>query len=254
MNHHGPLDQVRQQRCPTIFPESSESQNVYSTPPRVEGSGSDSSPSIRSDSPRQTPYALSNIQLHAMRAQSIPNFVSTPQPSNLSGLDSMLSNKTTTTSNTDWHPANTANLHNNENHPVGMKPFINTTNLPTTTTTTTPAFDTEMSDHTTAPSRHNSTGLTPQSSHSAYPSSSNTSYSPLQVQDEDPLTSAAAVTQAQAQSKSIETTLDEAFKVPVGWDIGGAGGTGMTPGGEWENVMRNMNWESMGTGMTPKFD
>ena len=58
----------------------------------------------------------------------------------------------------------------------------------------------------------------------------------------------------QAQAPSIETTLDEAFKVPAGWEMGS--GTEMTPGGEWDNMMRNMNWEGTetGTGMTPRFD
>ena len=172
----------------------------------------------------------------------MPSYFPTDVVSSPNGVEGILPPKTVWSSG-DWS-ADTEILQRNQSAPVGMNPLINN-NIANAN-----GFDTDMGNH-TGTSRNNSTGLSPQSSHGTYQSSSNTSYSPPQVQDEDPLTSVAAT---QSHANSIATTLDEAFKVPPGWDMNATGTTpgftGMTPSGEWENMIRNMNWE--GTGMTPK--
>ena len=201
-----------------------------------------SPPSIRSDEHRQTQYAMSNIQLNARDAATTFPYNSgdiIPEPQGIQGI---LPGK----AHWGWSSnESTLQAANDLNTPIGLNPIINN-NIASMNT-----FEADMSDQ-TGPSRHNSTGLTPRSTNSIYQTSSNTSYSPPAINEEDPLTSAAAVSSA-AQT-SISATLEESFKVPPGWETGGAGMTpgfsGMTPNSaEWEKMMQGINWE--GTGMTP---
>lgn len=198
------------------------------------------SPSLQSDSERLGSYAFNSIELNARYSHTLhPYFPEDHQgPYSLEGM--VLGGTQDASGN--W--PNSAGTLQNDNRPVGMNPIVNN-NI------TSNVFDKTMNDR-SGPSRNNSTGLSPQSSTSAYQSSSNTSYSPPAVHSEDSLSSASAT---QQQAKSIPSTLDEAFKVPAGWELGSGTGstpsfTGMTPGGEWDKMIQSMNWES--TGMTPQ--
>ena len=202
-------------------------------------------PPERSEEGTQTSYALDSMQLNARENASMYPYHpgdTVPEPQAIHGI---LPGRMTW----GWSSNESAlgGAENDLNLPVGLNPIINNDIANAN------AFETEMSDQTPI-SRHGSMGLTPQSSNSAYQSSSNTSYSPPTVQEEDdPLTSAAGVSGA-AQA-SISAALEDSFKVPAGWETGGTGMTpgfsGMSPGSaEWEKMMQGINWE--GTGMTPK--
>ena len=215
------------------------------------------SASIRSESPRQSQYALNNLQLNSRDARPTNPYFPEDHPSMPQGLEGILPG--VPQPQNAWGKIDgLMPAKENPNAPVGMNPIINN-NIATAAA----GFDTDMSDQ-SHPSRHGSQGLTPQSSHGAHTTSSNTSYSPPQVQDDDPLTSAAATAavQQQARGPSTMSMFEDAFQVPPGWDMSGNGtayaGTGSTPGfsgmtpgsTDWENLMQNMNWEGMG--MTPK--
>lgn len=202
--------------------------------------------SLQSEGRTQTSYALGNIQLNARENASTYPYTpgdAIPEPQAIHGI---LPGRMTW----GWS-SNESVLQGNEhdlNIPVGMNPIINN-NIANNN-----AFETDVSDQTPI-SRHNSTGLTPQSSNSAYQSSSNTSYSPPTVlEEDDPLTSATGV--SSAAQPSISAALEDSFKVPPGWETGGTGMTpgfmGMSPGSaEWEKMMQGINWDGT-TGMTPK--
>ena len=131
-------------------------------------------------------------------------------------------------------------------------------------------MDSEMADQSVV----NSRGLTPQSSNSYNPSSSNTSYSPSQAHDEDPqnpsinsisgvnsgpagfmpgLSASTSTATATATPQPpphhhnhISTSAaDDPFKIPAGWDLTTSG---MTPNGG--GGVQGMDVGSM-TGMTP---
>ncbi len=228
-----------------------------------------SSPSIRSDSPRQTQYALRNIELLARDSGQVNSMYS--------------DNGIAPSQFREIFPGSSWTDRPNDNGPVGLNPLINN-NINNNT------FDTEMADNMAQTSPHNSSGLTPQSS-SNYMSSSSTSYSPPQVQDEDAnqpksmppvgsswpnsggefgpqhpiFTPPAAVSpnstnnnnnNSNTNGQSSQATPNDPFKIPAGWDMNGAGMTpdfsGMTPGGEWDKMMQNISWdESLGM-MSPK--
>ena len=197
--------------------------------------------SARSDDPIQTQYAMGSMQLNARdNAATFPYNPgdSIPEPQSIHGI-------LPGTSKATWGwSSNDSALQGTDMEPVGLNPLINNNiAIPT-------SYDADMSDQTRPISRNNSTGLTPQSSHSAYQSSSNTSYSPPTIQeDPDPLISSTA-----AGATTIEATIENSFKVPPGWESGTGltpGFTGMTPNSaEWEKMMQGIGWE--GTGMTPK--
>ena len=136
-------------------------------PERVVTTGASTyeTPTITADSPRQTQYAYRNIDLVAREARSVRSlFPEAGQPpSQLHGIF-----------NADSWTGGATN-----SGPTGLNPLINN-NINVN------GFDTDMSDGQNA-----STGLTPQSSYSYNQSSSNTSYSPPMLQDEDPGTSQA---------------------------------------------------------------
>ena len=116
-------------------------------------------PTLRAKSPRQTQYAFRNIDLAAREARRVRPFYPDADhpPQQLHGIF-----------NADSWTGGAAN-----NGPVGLNPMANN-NINMN------GWDTEMSD-----AQNNSTGLTPQSNFSYNNSSSNTSYSPPNVQDED---------------------------------------------------------------------
>lgn len=203
-----------------------------------------SPPSVRSDEPRQTQYALGNIQLHARDAAANYPYNAGDMIPEPSGIQGILPGR----AHWGWssNESTLQGVGSGVTPPVGLNPLINNNiAMPN-------AFETDMSDQTGGTSRHNSTGFTPRSTNSLYQTSSNTSYSPTAIQEDDPLTSAAAVSTA-AQT-SISAAMEESFKVPPGWETGGTGMTpgfsGMTPNSaEWDKMMQSMNWE--GTVMTP---
>ncbi|KAG8533235.1 uncharacterized protein KY384_002018 [Bacidia gigantensis] len=192
------------------------------------------------EQPTPTQYTLSNLDLSAGVGASTDPYYPGDNLMGPRGISGILPGAA------QWKGAWSANdnVMASVDAPVGLNPILNN-NIGNAN-----PFDTNMSDH-TSPSRNNSTGLTPQSTHSAY-GSSNTSYSPPQMGDDDAFTSAAGTT-------SIPATMEETLKVPPGWETGGSPrGPGMTPGfsgfsgnlGDWETMMGEVNWE--GSGMTPK--
>ena len=133
-------------------------------------------PTLRAESPRQTQYAYSNIDLVARDARNV-------RPFNPKGFHDPV----------QLHGIFNADSWNGEgavNAPMGLNPLINN-NISIN------GFDTEMSD-----AQGNSSGLTPQSNYSYNHSSSNTSYSPPNVQDEDPATTIAP------NMPSMDSTID----------------------------------------------
>lgn len=191
--------------------------------------------SIRSESPRQSQYALDNLQLNSRDSRPSNPYFPEDHPSMPQRLEGIFPGVPQAWGKID-----------------GLNPIINNNIAPAAA-----GFDADMSDQ-SHPSRHDSQGLTP------HTTSSNTSYSPPQGQDDDPLTSAAATAavQQQARGPGALSMFEDAFQLHRGWDMSGnstayrgtgstPGFTGMTPGStDWENIMQSMNWE--GTGMTPK--
>ena len=121
------------------------------------------SSTIRLESPRQTQYAFRNIDLAAREARRHRAMFPEVEPEPLHGIFNADS----------WNGGGAAN------GPVGLNPLINN-NINVN------GFDTEMSD-----AQNNSSGLTPQSHFSYNPASSNTSYSPPNLQEDDPNTTQA---------------------------------------------------------------
>ena len=227
------------------------------------------SSSIRSESPRQTQYALGNIQLQAMESQT-GSF--NPQ-TDMSGteLRGIFPHGT-------W-----SNAFNNDGAPIGMNPIINNS-------INVNPFDTDMSDAANQ-SSSNSNGLTPASTNT-YHSNSNSTYSPPQVEDENtgtmrvqPKTQSAFSTYVPSDgplfpgthvlnadstkspgNNSATNGQEDPFKMPAGWDVNTGttpGFLGMTPDGGWEKLMQDGGWEKMmqdgtwidqnqRTGMTPR--
>lgn len=122
------------------------------------------SPTFRTESPRQTQYAFRSIDLAAREARQMrPLYPEGDQSSQkLHGIFSV---------GNSWDDGNT--------FPSGLNPLANNGIGGN-------GFDTEMSDQ-----QYSSTGLTPQSGSSYNHSSSNTSYSPPNIQDEDASTNQA---------------------------------------------------------------
>ena len=124
---------------------------------------------IRTESPRQSQYAFRNIDLAAREARRIrPFYPETAQKSEqLHGIFSAES----WSAGSHNGPGNLNSLMNNN---YGSNINMN-------------GLDTEMSD-----AQNQAMGLTPQSSYSYNHSSSNTEYSPPNLQDEDPAATKAA--------------------------------------------------------------
>lgn len=118
-------------------------------------------PTVKTSSPRQTQYAFRNIDLAAREARRLrpfyPEALADHEGQKLHGIF-----------NPDSWNGGAPN-----NGPVGLNPLVNN-NINVN------GFDTDMSD-----AQNNPICLTPQSSLSYNNSSSNTSYSPPKVQDED---------------------------------------------------------------------
>ena len=206
------------------------------------------SPTVRTEDPRQTKYAYQGIDLAAREPyQKTSWFPDQDGPVNmLKGI----------------FPGGPYTGYPEPNGPNGLNPPNNNHSNNNS------SGDTEMSDQ-----ANHSTGVTPQSSASYNHSSSNTSYSPPQVQDEDPSNGRAASMPPIAGVPNYYTTRsppadmmfaaplpnhakspgntnpqDDRFKLPSGWDLGvgntpgGSGLTGMTPEGGWDKMMEEMNW------------
>ena len=209
-------------------------------------------PSIRSESPRQSQYALRNIELQTRESRQLPSYFE-EHPSQNAQLQG-------TQPGEGWN----ANLR--QDAPTGLNPLVgNNINVN--------LFDVNMADNSNQ-SRSTSTGLTPGSS-STYRSTSNTSYSPPQVEDE--VTRSA---QQQAWNNAITPPIDsifvgpstfnsqspngiaavnqnDPFKVPPGWetDVGNTPGfSGLTPDGGWDKMIQDAGliWDEQRNGMTPK--
>ena len=176
-----------------------------------------------------------------------------------------------------------SNTFSNNGAPIGMNPIVNN-NINVN------PFDTDMSDAANQ-SSSNSNGLTPASSNT-YHSTTNSTYSPPQVEDEN-----SGTTQILSQNKSAYSTYipsdgslfpgthvinansakspsnnsvgngqDDPFKVPPEWEVNTGttpGFSGMTPDGGWEKLIQDGGWEKMiqdgtwvdqnqKTGMTPR--
>ena len=197
------------------------------------------SPPVSVDRERQTHLSLSSMELNTGVGASTDPYYPGDNLAAPDGFHGIFPGKQT------WKGAWSANenVMQSTEAPVGINPLVNN-NIANTN-----PFDTEMSDQ-SIPSRHNSTGLTPQSTSSAYQSSSNTSYSPPQMQEDDAFASIAAATSAPRESVLTSANLPDTLKVPAGWDTAGSPqGMAMTPGA-WEQVMQDLNWD--GTGLTPK--
>ena len=162
-------------------------------------------------------------------------------------------------SKNDWNQGNIATM-------VGLNTFTDMDNM-TAINVTNQHLDAEMTD------RSSSRVPTPLSNSSNYQSSSNTSYSPSQVHDDDQtadgginyMTGSAPPTRSttftgegvkHAMNHSAQQQEDP-FKIPASWEAGtGMTGTGLTPGSlsgmtpdvGWEKIMDSMGWETGRTG------
>ena len=243
-------------------PESRTLNDTQSSDWRAPGSSS-----IRSESPRQTQYALGNIQLQALASQQHGSFSAQVEPKgqNLVGVFP----------NDSWD--------NNVDGPAGMNPIANNNanvNNP---------FDTDMSDAANQ-SSSNSNGLTPASSNT-HPSTTNSNYSPPHIEDDNPgmaqfqsqnnapystypadasmFANTNLLNEKSARSPGNQNTVhgqENPFKVPSEWESTTGttpGFTGMSPDGGWEKLLQDGGWEKMmqdGTwidqnqrnGMTPR--
>ena len=224
-------------------------------------------PTLSSDSPRQTQYAYRSIDLVAREARRVRPFNPDAElpPSQLHGLF-----------NADSWTGGA-----NNNGPIGLNPLVNN-NISVN------GFDTDMSD-----AQNTSTGLTPQSNYSYNQSSSDTSYSP--TQDEDPGISQPTVAppisgrmngynaftpatdnmfaaqnpnntnattrspvsnnvQAYGNNSQIPSTArqNDPFGNMASWEKVSSPGPmqGMTPGEDWEKMMNTIN-QNLGWGMAP---
>ena len=121
---------------------------------RISPPSNDSS-TVRLESPRQTQYAYRNIDLAAREARSARPFFPDVEPQPLHGIFN----------------ADSWNGGGSQDASIGLNPSINI-NIS--------GFDTEMLD-----AQNSSTGFTPQSGFSYHQASSNTSYSPPNLQDDD---------------------------------------------------------------------
>ena len=195
-------------------------------------------PSIRSESPRQTQYAFRNIELQARESRQVPSYET---------LQASQPGRRWTT-----QPSREA--------PVGVNPIFNNN---------VSIFDVDMTD-TSNSSFGNSAGVTPQST-TTY-QSNNTSYSPPIVEDEitansqqmrpNVLTPSSdgmfSSNVMNANSPNGILNQGEPYKLPANWDIGAAamtpGFSEMTPDGTWDQMMNaaGMVWDDQKTGMTPR--
>ena len=250
------LDKINNTRCTPVFHISDSSSEGRSADdlrfPKWDHNKDN--PTAITESPRQTQYAFRSIDLAArslgntrQKRPYFPEYVIRPAAPAVFPGESLSEDAT-------------------YGGPIGMSTLINN-NINSS------GFDTEMSDQT-----NQSTGLTPQSTNSFNHSSSNTSYSPPQVQDEDSSTSQAAQMPSMAgvnnhytgftppsdnifvrqgstnsaMSPSNVSNQEDPFKMPPGWDLGvgatpgNSGLTGNTPDGGWEKLMEGMsgNWGS----------
>jgi len=212
---------------------------------KSENSPLDEDLTFRTNLPRQSQYAFNNIDLAARDSRPMQSFYPEPSRSPLS-LHGILS------AGGSWN--------NEADFSMGFDPLVNNGVYGN-------GFDTEMSDQ-----QNNSTGLTPQSSLSYNNSSSNTSYSPPNMQDED-----ATTTQAKANSPipggmtGFTPFSPPSNNVYSGQGSGGGGGSGnvgttMSPslannqafasnrqplsGPGQDDPFKNMSWD-MGSGGTP---
>lgn len=218
---------------------------------------------IRSDSPRQSQYAFRNIDLAARETRKknntywskngdIRHKVAPFFPEN----NAQPSKTQKSFSGEEWNAGNMTAM-------TGVNSFTDSETITNINMQT--AFDTAMTDQ----SNH-SRGFTPQSSNSYNHSSSNTSYSPSQVHDEESTATQQASTlpnpgtnnsyagfaapkdgcnifNSQGSDSAGSLRQEDPFKIPPDWDLG-AGAmpatlSGMTPEGGWEKMMEGMNWE-----------
>lgn len=210
---------------------------------RTGNSPSNEGHTFTTDSPRQSQYAFNNMDLAARESRRIrPFYVDAEHPPlPLHGIFS---------AGGSWNDG--------ISFPVGLDQFNNGI--------TGNGFDTEMSDQ-----QNNSTGLTPQSSLSYNHSSSNTSYSPPDIQDEDASTTQAKanppITGAMTGFTSFSPPSDNRYSGQGSGSGSGAGnGNVMSPGignnqafvgneqplggpGQ-EDHFKNMGWD-VGSGGTP---
>lgn len=216
------------------------------------GKDNSNSNSAHSDSPRQTQYAYRPIDLAARGSRQHQQFF----PENVPNQQQAWGEQVGSNGPTGGNPILNNNIHVN-------------------------GFDQEMSDNSSS-SRGPSSGLTPQSMGTN--STSNTTYSPPQVQDEDtsmapnpssmppisgpntyyasfnPGDNLFARQASTGSTKSpdpsgVNAMQQDPFKVPPEWEINSSATpsfSGMSPDGGWEKMMQSMSGWDGSTGMTPK--
>lgn len=211
------------------------------------GKDSSNSNSMHSDPPAQTQYAYRPIDLAAQRTQQQQPFY----PQNVSNQQQAWTDQA------------------QSNGPTGLNPIINN-NINVN------GFDQEMSDNSSS-SRGPSSGLTPQSMGTN--STSNTTYSPPQVQEEEisaapnpssmpsisgPDNYYSSMFTRQASTSGMKSPASgdannamqqDPFKVPPEWEMNSTSTpsfSGMSPDGGWEKMMQSMSGWDGSTGMTPK--
>lgn len=213
----------------------------------------DSTPSIRSESPRQTKYALRNIELQARESRQLPTYHQ--------GLDYQGVRASGAVPGDGW--SNSVN----PEAPTGFNPIVNN-NININ------GFDVDMTDNANA-SHSNSAGLTPQSS-ATYRSASHTSYSSPRMSDEgainagknprpnaftppnDELFPSPNMMNAKSPNSFNGTMQEDAFKMASSWNMNGGqtpNFSGMTPDGSWDKMMQDagMIWDDQQKpGMTPR--
>lgn len=196
--------------------------------------GEQTGSTIGSESPHQTQYSLRNIEIASRDTRPLHPTLMEQEvvPQGLNGI----------------FPSQGWSERFTSNEPTGMNPIMSN-NISNGT------FDTEMSENTTQ-SSNTSTGLTPQST-TSYHSSSNTEYTPPQVQDESNGPSASmpmnfkqtsfSPQQSSGTGKSHGNGQEDPFKIPPGWEnstgLTPSGYSVMSPGEGWEKMMQGMSWD-----------